>query len=198
MGLFSPYKRNDAEVSTSESETVEEAAPSGRTKKATPTPSRKEAEAARRERVRPQLSPKQAKAREREAAREARIRSMDAADAAPGRTSARDWVDSHWMLSEFLMPVLLVTILITLVGQQVWGTGAVAVQVMQISMFVSYGLLFATVIEIWLHWRLFKRFLRERHPGESPKGLLFYFVNRAIAVRRLRQPRPVYKRGDKL
>jgi hypothetical protein len=198
VGLFSPYKRNDAEESASQPETAEQVATVGRPKKTVPTPSRKEAEAARRERVHPHLDPKQAKAREREATREARIKAMDSADAAPARILARDWVDSHWMASEFLMPVLLVTIVATLVGQQAWGTTDVGIRVMQIAMFVSYALLFATIIEISIHWRMYKKLLRQRYPAESSKGLLFYFSNRAISIRRLRQPRPVLRRGEKL
>lgn len=200
MGLFSPYQRKD-KASADVEPLPDEAQPqTGRPKKTVPTPSRKEAEAARRQRVRPDLNSKQAKSRDREATREARIQAMETTDKQPGRTLARDFVDSRWTIAEFLMPMLLVTILLTLLGQQIWGTSqdSVAFQIMNVAMIVSYAMLLFTVIETVLNWRRFKMLLRSRFPKEPTKGLLFYFVNRCISVRMLRQPRPVMKRGDKL
>lgn len=196
VGLFNPYRRDDAATDAPDPEPPSTS--TGRTKKDAPTPTRKQAEAARQARVRPNLTPKQVRARDRQASRDARIKAMDVADAAPARTYARDYVDSRWMLSEFLMPTLLLTIVITLIAQQIWGTGPIAYAVMQVTIFTAYGLLAVTVVEVIFNWQRFKKRLQDKYPGESPKGLLFYFVNRCISVRRLRNPRPIVDRGDKL
>lgn len=194
MGLFNPYKRDEASTPSTESTS---SAATGRVKKDAPTPTRKQAEAARKQRVKPQLTARQARVRERQASRDARLKAMGDADAAPARSLARDFVDSRWTISEFLMPALLVTIVITLLGQQVWGTGQVAFTLMQVTVFAAYGLLAITVVEVIINWQRFKRRLREKYPKETPKGLLFYFLNRNITVRRMRNPRPVVDRGDR-
>lgn len=199
MGLFSPYQRKEPATAPEPDVQVDQP-PAGRPKKTVPTPTRREAEAARRERINPALNPKLAKARERESTRESRLKALEAKDKGSARVLARDFVDSRWTISEFLMPVLLVTILLTLVGQQIWGTGqgTFAYQIMNVAMLVSYGMLIVVVVEIWLNWRRFKKLLAERFPRESTKGLTFYFVNRCISFRALRQPKPTVKRGVKL
>ncbi len=196
MGLFNPYKRDEA-APAPEPESPTPSATTGRGKKGAPTPTRKQAEAARKERARPQLTAKQVRAKERQASRDARLKAMGEVDAAPARSLARDFIDSRWTIAEFLMPMLLVTILITLIGQQIWGTSQTSFLVMQITIFAAYGMLALTVIEIIINWQRFKRRLRTKYPNETAKGLLFYFVNRSISVRRMRNPRPVVERGEK-
>ena len=67
-------------------------APGG--KKSAPTPTRREAEAARRARLNPQLSPKEARRRERQAQYAVRDKQFAAVEASPARTLMRDHVDA--------------------------------------------------------------------------------------------------------
>lgn len=198
MGLFSPYKRNEPVAAPPEPEAVEPApVGKGPAKKEAPTPTRREAEQARRDRVNPQLSPKEAKARDRKASREARIRAMEQSDKTPARSLARDFIDSSWGVGEWVMPLLLVTVVLALIAQS-FVQPATAAALMSVALVLSYGVLMVTIVEIVLRWRQFKKLLQQRLPSEGSKGLLFYFVNRWISVRALRQPKPLYRRGEKL
>ncbi len=197
MGLFSPYQRKDSTSQVSEPVSAPDSPAKGPAKKTIPTPTRKAAEQARRDRVHPQVTPKEAKARDRVATREARIQQMDQADKTPARSLARDYVDSRWSVGEWLMPMLLVTVVVALVAQQALGA-ATAASLMSVALILSYGTLAATALEIFLHWNRFKKLLRARLPRETSKGLLFYFSNRWISIRGLRQPKPLYKRGADL
>lgn len=196
MGLFSPYQRKHEAAPAAETPQPETAPAKGPAKKSIPTPTRKAAEQARRDRINPQLSPREAKARHRQASREARLDQMKAVDQTPARALVRDFVDSRWALGEWLMPMLLVTVLIALASQQTFAD--MAGTMMTVALLLSYGMLLATIFEIALQWRNFKKVLQARSPGESTKGLLFYFANRWISIRGLRQPKPRFKRGDKL
>jgi hypothetical protein len=199
VGLFSPYQRKDKTGEPAEPTPQPEAAQAGRTKKSVPTPTRKEAEEARRNRVNPRLNPREAKARDRQASREARAKAMAESDAAVGKILVRDYLDSRWTLGEFLMPMMIVTILVTILAQQVWGESnpVLASNVMTWAISATYALLIGTIVEIVLRWFDFKRLLRQKYPKESPKGLLFYFSNRAISIRGMRNPRPAVRRGEK-
>ncbi|MBD4446729.1 DUF3043 domain-containing protein, partial [Xanthomonas citri pv. citri] len=77
------------------------------TAKKGPTPTRAEAEAARRHRLNPTLSKKEARKRERLAKRERQAAAMEAAERRPERGYLRDYIDSRWTFSEFIMPIFL-------------------------------------------------------------------------------------------
>ena len=76
-------------------------------KKNVPTPSRRDAEAARRQRVHPSLSPKEARRRDREANYATRQRDMARQEEQEGRVLMRNLIDSRFNPAEIAMPVLL-------------------------------------------------------------------------------------------
>ena len=161
------------------------------------TPKRREAEAARKQRL---TAPKN----RREAARQLRqrryedrakvqaaLRSGDdrylpARDSGPVRRFIRDLVDARLSVAEFLLPLLLVILLLNVAQQLV---------------LVSYlwvGTIFATTVDtIYLWWRI-KKELRTRFPDESTKGAVAYGILRSSQLRRLRLPKPQVKRGETL
>ena len=63
------------------------------------------------------------------------------------------------------------------------------------TMIATWALLAAVVVDLTIMWRSFKRLLSERYPRTSPKGLLMMAVNRAMQIRRFRQPPARIKRG---
>ncbi|MFT3877224.1 MAG: DUF3043 domain-containing protein [Propioniciclava sp.] len=178
------------------SEPVEEPQPTASqstpgAKKAVPTPSRREAEAARRARLNPQLSPKEARRREREAQARAREKALTAQDAEPARVLLRDFVDSRFNLAEFAMPVLFALLLVTMAMSMVPGL----VEMSQWFLFVSWGYIGLMMLDTFVMWRKYKVVLADRYPGTPLQGLLSYGFNRQFTFRRWRRPAPRVKRG---
>ena len=158
-------------------------------KKDRPTPSRREAEAARRQRVNRTLSPKEARRLASQQNRAQRLRILSAREAAPEKTLMRDYVDARFSLGEFLLPSLVVILALSFLT-------ALYPRVSIITTILMYIFILAVLADSWLLWRGFKRVLAERLPGAPTRGLMMYGVNRAIQIRRFRLPPPRIKRGD--
>ncbi len=161
---------------------------SSQEKKNTPTPSRREAEAARRERLNPTLSPKEARRRDREATYAQRQRDLARTEESPGRTLMRDLVDSRFNPAEIAMPVLLAVMAL--------GFIPALTPYIQWLLYATWAYLALLVLDTYLMWRRFKELAGQRIPGTPLKGLLFYGFNRQMSFRRWRQPPPRIKRGE--
>ena len=157
-------------------------------KKGTRTPTRAEAEAARMARLHPQLTPKQAKQQERAAAREQRLRNLDAIENTKERRLARDHVDSRWTITEFTIPLMLVIMAASLAGG-----GNYTVQT--ITSLVMLGLFALWLVNIFWVWRRYKRLLAQRGLVKQ-RGMMMYIINRMMTIRALRRPAPAISRGD--
>jgi Protein of unknown function (DUF3043) len=185
------FRRTREPIEEPEPEPLAPAGPSGPAKKDRPTPTRKEAEAARRQRVTRNLTPRQAR---REAAarnRADRMRSMATRDATPEKQLLRDYVDARFSLGEFLLPSLVIILALSFMGP-VLGTNLTV-----FTTILMYVFILAVIFDGWLMWRGFKKVLAQRLPHASPKGLAMYGMNRAIQIRRFRIPPPRLKRGDR-
>lgn len=158
-------------------------------RKSEPTMTRKQAEAARMERLHPNLSPKEQRKADREARYKARAETWDKVEASPERTLARDFVDTRWTITEFLLPAM---ILVMAAGMATAAWPVLSSMIM-LSLWV---LLIASFINTWLMWRSFQKVLAARLPGTSTRGLLMYMYNRALMIRRFRRPAPRIKRGE--
>ena len=161
--------------------------PSGR--KSGPTPSRKEAEAARRQRVTQTYSKREARQLNARQNRSERMRALAARDSTPEKALMRDYVDHRFSIGEILLPalvlILALSFLNTLFPQAaVFGT------------VLMYVYVLAVLVDLYLMWRGFKKVLAKRIPGASTRGLAFYGANRAIQIRRFRIPPPRIKRGE--
>jgi len=153
-----------------------------------PTPTRREAEAARMARLHPELDPKKAKQLDRESRQQVRVRQMAAVDATPERQLIRDVVDSRWNVGEIALPVMLIVLVIFLVPA--------LEQFAQWSIFPMYAVIALLVLDYLVMWRKFKRLAAERIPTRPLRGLGFYGWNRQMSFRRWRQPAPRVRRGD--
>jgi hypothetical protein len=162
--------------------------------KGRPTPTRREAEAARK--VRLGALPSDPKARRR-AEREARntsfqrqrdaVRSGDtknypARDQGPARAFVRDYVDGRLRLLEFLMPLVVVAWL-TLILR---NTSLYIFASFAMELIVVVGITLGVVLNLRV-----KRAVREKFGAEHVRGTGFYAFSRAAMPRFLRQPRPV-------
>jgi hypothetical protein len=193
VGLFRPYERPEAESSEPEP-TPADPASAGRqpSRKETPTPSRRDAEAARRERLNPSLSPKEAKARERAARNALRDERLVKAESTPGKVLVRDLVDSHKGIAQWAMPILMITLAFSLVVSSFSSDAAMLVTIL------TYGVFLLIAVDLFRMWRKYKLLHAERLPKVPLKGLLGYMINRAINMRRLRMPAPRVKPGDQI
>jgi hypothetical protein len=187
----------------SETATTVPAEPQGKPGgKGRPTPSRREAEAARKAALKKPRNRKEAAAYRREKMRTERgkmhqamqtgdDRYLPAADKGPVRRFARDYVDARYSVMEFALPILLLVSLIGVVfsRQFLWLAGLV-------------NLLFlAMILLIALDWFLLsaglKKAVAAKFGNESTKGIGFYAVRRTMQMRRWRLPKPMVKRGEK-
>lgn len=168
--------------------------------KGRPTPTRKEAEAARLARVRTPRTRKEAAAAERarryesstkmrEAMRSGDDRFLPARDKGPLRRFVRDYVDSRFTVAELLLPLLVVTLVIGYVG----GKQLVifANMFMLLLLVVTAGNLVLVVFGL-------RRQLAKRWPENSRRGLTYYACVRTIQLRLLRMPKPQVRIGEQL
>lgn len=193
--------RRTKSSTTAEENVVEEASDDVRPQgKGRPTPSRREAEAAAKERARAAKDPKAQKRRDRErrTAQNQRMREamksgddrhLPARDKGPMRRFVRDYVDSRFGFVELVLPILLVTMVLVYSGNAAaaaWGNTIM----MSMILLVIVDLLF-------FRFRL-KRELTRRFPDESQKGLVYYGITRSLQMKFLRLPKAQVKIGQKL
>jgi hypothetical protein len=167
--------------------------------KGRPTPTRKEAEAARRERARAGMDKKTAQRvlREKRAESNRKMREgmkageeryLPARDQGPVRRFVRDWVDARISVAEFLLPLLIVIMVLQ-------ATGSTTMQNVTSGLF-SATILLLLVDTLWVRFRL-HRTLRESFPDEDLRGTTFYALIRMMQLRFMRLPKPNVRMGGK-
>ncbi len=157
-------------------------------KKQGATPTRKQAEAERMQRLHPSLSKADQRRANRDSRYRARVDSWDKVEGSPERTLVRDYVDVRWTITEFLLPVMLL-LMVSVVATSAWPA---------VSFYVGTGLwlmLGLSIINTAVMWNGFKKVLAERVPNAPRRGLLMYMFNRALMIRRFRRPGPRVVRG---
>jgi hypothetical protein len=181
------FRRNNEAVTPEPATTTVDPGPAG--KKDHPTPTRKEAEAARRQRLTTTLSKKEARAAASRQSKANRMKALSAREAAPEKMLMRDYIDSRFNLGEFLLPSVVVILAVTILGSY-WP------RVTVMSTLAMYMFILGVFVDGYLMWRRFKKVLAARLPKASPKGLLLYGMTRSTQIRRFRSPPPRIKRGE--
>jgi len=193
------FRRTKSETSQQTESTAPQPKVGG---KGRPTPTRREAEAARKAALKKPRNRKEASAYRREKVRIERAKMQEAmktgddrylptADKGPIRRYARDFVDARWSVMEFALPVLLVISLLGVVFSAAftWLPGLVNM------------LFLVMIVAIAGDWFLLtsklKRAIAAKFPGEPAKGIGFYAVRRTMQMRRWRLPKPMVARGEK-
>ncbi len=162
-----------------------------------PTPTRAEREAARKRPLVPDT--KEAKARARAELQrkreEARVgmaagqeRYLLPRDRGPQRRFVRDFVDAGWHLGEFLMPLMVLVIILSLVP------------IAELNLWAFFGLwiyILFTVFDMVLTGRRVKKKVKLKF-GEDrmERGLGWYAAMRSAQMRFLRLPKPQVTRGQ--
>lgn len=168
--------------------------------KGRPTPTRREAEAAARARAKTPRTRKELAAanrqartessqRMRQALRTGDERNLPARDKGPVKRFIRDFVDSRFAFIDLLLPVLLVTMVMSYSGNVTLAGYANAV--------LLGALLLVAVDMVTLRIRL-RRELTRRFPGEPVKGTTYYAIMRALQMKFMRLPKAQVKIGQKL
>jgi hypothetical protein len=178
---------------------VVEAPEKGPGAKGRPTPTRREAEAAARERSRTTLDKKTAdkvqrsrrneqNARVREAMRTGDERYLPARDKGPVKRFVRNFIDSRITVVEFLLPVLLIIWIMQATGNSAFVKISTALW--------TTTILVVAVDTIWLLVRI-RRAIRRELPEESMTGITTYTLMRVVQIRPLRQPKAQVRVGGR-
>ncbi len=168
--------------------------------KGRPTPSRKEAQRARKQFLKTPTDPNAATAAQRDAERTAKQRAREgmaagdekylpARDRGPAKAFTRDFVDARFTIAEYFIFIAVAVLLLGFVKNQTLST------------FISTGFFAITALialdSIILVFQLNKR-AKEAFPNEADrKGITLYALLRTLQLRRLRLPPPRVRRGGK-
>lgn len=167
--------------------------------KGRPTPTRKAAEAARKQSLSVPKDPKAARVAARERDRSARAEAragllsgdpsrLPARDAGPVRSFVRDFVDSRFSAGELFVPAAVLVII---------GTFALPVRLKGVTTLIWLMSLVLLVVDgFWIAFRL-RRAVAKAFPDEPTRGLAGYAVLRSMQLRRLRLPRARVRVGGR-
>jgi len=177
--------------------------PTPHTGKGRPTPSRKEAEAQRKQTLKVPADPKAAKkaararaAEERNASRAALMagdeKALPARDAGPVKRYVRDYIDGRWAAAELFMPLAVIVLVVGFLPLESWGVGNAQGLVSMIWLMVTLFIIVDTTV---LLMRMTRQ-LKARWPDPADrKGAVFYALMRVLQLRRLRLPPPKVRRN---
>jgi len=193
------FRRNKSNESEATAPVVDPNLPADQQPKGKPTPSRKEAEAARKAALAGTTGPKaarnatrEARAQEREASRAALMsgdpKRLPPRDAGPVKAYVRDFIDSRLSVGELFIPVALAVLLL----------GFLKVDWVQLLLvYIWIFMLLGVVLDgLWISYKL-KRGIAAALPNESASGATFYGIMRALQLRRFRLPPPRVGLGGK-
>ncbi|MFW7415314.1 DUF3043 domain-containing protein [Demequina sp. SO4-18] len=167
--------------------------------KGRPTPKRKEREAANNRGVlassKQDAKDRRAKAREQrefeyKAMKEGDERNMPAEHRGPERRFLRDFVDARTSIGEFMLPMAIVFVVLSLFFSQAGIIGFALIV-------LFYVIVLASAVETFITIkRIKKHFVAKFGEGRIPRGWTFYVISRALNMRRFRVPRPKVSRGE--
>lgn len=188
MAKEHPAKR---EVEASEEEASTQAG------KGRPTPSRKEAQAAKAQPLvggRDKAAIKAQRQRQADARERARVgmaqgdeRYLPARDKGPQRKYVRDYVDARFSVGEFLIPIMIVALMLTFVPGR-----AQSISIAGVWVFLLLAVVDAIVLGVILKRKLTAKF----GEGNVQSGFRWYAAIRAMQFRVLRMPKPQVKRSQ--
>jgi hypothetical protein len=165
--------------------------------KGRPTPSRKSAETARKERTKPQLDRRAAARAAREDARTNRMKAraslasgddryLPARDKGPVRAFVRDYVDSRRTVGEYMLPLVIVFLVVSFIqNNTVRGYAVLAFYLFMLMLIISTAA---------LGFRA-RRAAEDKFADEVTRGSGLYGAMRSMQLRRMRLPKAKVKVG---
>lgn len=188
-------RKDETHASPAEPEHEDPRAPKGR-----PTPSRKDAEAARKAGLLSATDPKTRRRLEREERELSRQRSrqgmlagderyLPARDRGPAKAMTRDFVDSRFSLAEYFIIIAVVVLVMGFVRDA---------RVQLIVSYLFFLLLILIAIDVTILLFALNSKARREFPNKADRrGITLYAALRVLQLRRLRLPPPRVKRGGK-
>ncbi len=163
------------------------------------TPTRKEAEAARKQRLTPPKGRKELAARQREQTKASRAqvrtametgddRYLPARDRGPVKRFVRDYVDSRHTVGQYLLPVFFVVFVLGSLNRELAAFSTLA-------WLAVIALMIADAVRLS---RGAKAGIRQRFPDAELKGVTMYAVMRGWQMRRLRLPKTQVTYGARI
>ena len=109
-------------------------------------------------------------------------------DKGPVKRFIRDYVDARWNVGEFMLPVMVLVLALTFLGNRyAWA--------MLLVFILVYGLILVGVVDALLMWRRMRAQARRQVRRGAARGAAWYAVTRAFQMRRSRMPRAQVARG---
>ena len=194
------FRRTKTETASAATDPEAVTSPHDDQRKGRPTPSRKEAEAARKARAKVPRTRKEIAAaqkaartetnvRTREAMRSGDDRYLPARDRGPVRRFIRDYVDSKFSFIEILIPVMLIVLIMTWTGSPAMRRFA------NLAMLAVLALIVVDLVRLRFQLR---RQLAARFPDAPTKGMTYYAFARSMQMRFMRLPKTQVKIGQQL
>lgn len=169
--------------------------------KGRPTPTRAEAEAARRRPLVPEdrrAAAKAARAKERaqrdieyQAMRTGDETNLPYRDRGPVKRYMRDYVDARYNVGEFFLFAAFIFLILTFLGKPFPGLALAAVGAMYLVVLIA-------IVDGFILWRQLKKRVKAKFGEDAllQRGLAMYAVMRAFQIRRARLPKPMVKHGQ--
>ncbi len=188
-------KKDQAPVDATETPS---AAADARSPKGHATPTRREAEASRKQQLKIPKDPKEAKKAARARDRDERTRTralmmagderyLPARDQGASRAFTRDFVDSRFTIAEYFIFIAIGVLVLGFIRNQVVQTGV------SIAFFAFTALIAVDTIVLLVQLNL--RAKRAFPAKSDRKGITLYAAMRTLQLRRLRLPPPKVRRG---
>ncbi|MGZ5407518.1 MAG: DUF3043 domain-containing protein [Aeromicrobium sp.] len=164
------------------------------------TPSRKEAEAARKKQMKSPVSRKEQTRKQKDARNASRERTREAMrsggddkhlplrEQGPVRRFCRDYVDRRFNVADILLPLLICILLVSYIFPRI--------SLLVVGLWTL--LILATIVDEVLLVRGLRKELRARFEPGDTRGATPYAVLRTTQLRRFRMPKPQVKRGEML
>jgi len=167
--------------------------------KGRPTPSRKEAEAARKARLKQPRTRKEINAanraqrseqgdKMRQAMKTGDERYLPLRDKGPVKRFIRDWIDARFTFAEIVLPVLIIALVVPYIS----------LELAMYSQLFTLVVMATVVVNLIALRFLLRKELKRRFPDDDLKGTTYYAIMRAIQIRFLRLPKPQVKIGQQL
>ncbi len=169
--------------------------------KGRPTPTRAQAEAARRRPLVPEdrrAAAKAARVKERsqrdveyQAMRTGDESKLPFRDRGPVKRYMRDFVDARWNVGEYFLFAAFLFLILTFFGRK-------APELALASVLAMYLVVLIAIVDGFILWRQLKKRLKAKFSADAlnTRGLAMYAVMRAFQIRRARLPKPQVKHGQ--
>ncbi|HSZ42168.1 MAG TPA: DUF3043 domain-containing protein [Trebonia sp.] len=105
------------------------------------------------------------------------------------RRYARNYVDSHRRVSNYMM--IIIVLLIVALPELGKASGS------SVS-YIEFGVIAIVILDAYFLGQTIRRQAEKRYPNESTRGLAWYAGMRALQIRQMRFPKPQVKPGDKI